>query len=138
MSSDPNPVTPPLPPDVAEVSSAAPAAGVPGSIPSTPDDRTMAMLCHLGGILTAFIVPLIIWLIKKDQSKFVDDQGKEALNFQITILIGYLIAALPSCFLMGVPSLAVWIIAVVLGIMGAVAANKGEVYRYPLNIRFIK
>jgi len=60
-------------------------AGLPAEIKQ--EDKTMAMLCHLLGILTAFLGPLIIWLVKKDQSPFVDDQGKEALNFQITLVI---------------------------------------------------
>ena len=56
----------------------------PPSIESTPDDRTMALVCHIGGAVGSFLIPLIIWLIKKDQSKFVDDQGKEVINFHIT------------------------------------------------------
>jgi uncharacterized Tic20 family protein len=105
----------------------------------TQDDKTMAMLAHLLGILTGFVGPLIIWLIKKDQSPFVDDQGKEALNFQLTLLIAWLIAGASTAICIGfllVP--AVLIIAIIFGIMAAMAANKGEAYRYPVNIRFIK
>ncbi len=97
------------------------------------------MLCHLLGIFTGFLGPLIIWLIKKDQSNFVDDQGKEALNFQLTLLIADVIAW-ASCFIfLGaflVP--AVMIVRVIFGIMGTMAANKGENYRYPFAIRMIK
>jgi uncharacterized protein len=91
MSSNPPPQSPPPPPPPATPVE----AGVPTEIKS--EDRTMAMLCHLLGIVTWFLGALIVWLIKKDQSKFVDDQGKEALNFQLTMLIAYLIAV-ATCF----------------------------------------
>jgi Domain of unknown function (DUF4870) len=84
MSSNPPPDVPPSPPPVAPVE-----AGLPTEIKS--EDKTMAMLCHLLGIVTWFLGALIIWLIKKDQSKFVDDQGKEALNFQITLRGGWMV-----------------------------------------------
>ncbi len=107
------------------------------SIPSNTEERQMAMFCHLGGALLTFIVPLVIWLIKKDTSKFVDDQGKEALNFQLTMLIGHLVGGLTICFTAGMINMAIGILGLVFGIMGGVAANKGEVYRYPINIRMI-
>jgi uncharacterized Tic20 family protein len=106
-------------------------------IDSTPDDRTMAMLCHIGGAIGSFLIPLIIWLIKKDQSKFVDDQGKEALNFHITILIAHLIGGITLCFTFGIINMVVWVLALVFGIIGGLAAQKGEVYRYPFAIRLI-
>jgi uncharacterized protein len=107
------------------------------SIPSTQEDRQMGLFCHLGGALLGFLVPLIIWLIKKDQSKFVDDQGKEALNFQITLLIGHVIGGATICFTFGLINMAVWVLGLVFGIMGGMEANKGVVYRYPINIRMI-
>lgn len=94
---------------------------------ASKDDKTMAMLCHLLGLLTSFIGPLIIWLIKKDQSAYVDQQGKEALNFQITVAIAMLIASLSTMICIGfllMPAIA--IADLVLCIMAAVAANKGE------------
>ena len=103
----------------------------------TKDERTMAMLCHLGGIM-GFLVPLIIWLLKKDQSRFVEDQAKEALNFQITLLIGHFVAGLTICFTLGVVNGGLWVVGLVFGILAAVAANKGEVYRYPFALRLIK
>jgi uncharacterized Tic20 family protein len=109
-------------------------------VPSTTDDRTMAMLCHLGGMLTGFLVPLIIWLIKKDQSRFVDDQGKEALNFQISLLI-YLLITIPigivTCGFGFVLTFAVAIYGMVMAIIAAVKSNSGECYRYPLTLRLI-
>jgi uncharacterized Tic20 family protein len=111
---------------------------LPTHIPSTKDDRTMALFCHLGGVLGHIVLPLVIWLIKKDQSRFVDDQGKEALNFQITMAIALVISGASMLILVGIVLFpAVWITNIVFSIIGAVAANKGEVYRYPITIRFI-
>jgi len=56
--------------------------------------RNMAMLCHLLGLFTGFVGPLILWLLKKDEDPFIDRQGKEALNFQITVVIGWTVGAL--------------------------------------------
>jgi uncharacterized Tic20 family protein len=106
---------------------------------ATQDDKTMAMLCHLLGLLTSFIGPLIIWLIKKDQSAYVNEQGKEALNFQITVAIAMVVASFSVAICIGfalVP--AVGIADLVLCIMACIAANKGEPYRYPFCLRLIK
>jgi uncharacterized Tic20 family protein len=112
---------------------------VPAEIPSSSEDRTLALLCHLGGILAGFLVPLVIWLIKKDQSRFVDDQGKEALNFQLTVLIAWAVSFASAFVFIGLVLLpAVMILNIVFCILAAVAANQGQVYRYPLNIRLIK
>src|SRR4030042_5898484 len=93
------------------------------------DSKTMAMLCHLLGIFTWFIGPLIIWLIKKDKDKFVDDQGKEALNFQITVGIAYVVSGITAFLCIGVIlGMATWVCTLVFCIMGALKANKGEAY----------
>ncbi len=109
------------------------------------DARTWAMLCHIGafaGYIIPFghiIAPLVIWLIKKDESPFVDDQGKESLNFQISMSIYALIAALLIIAVIGIVLLtAVVIFDVIMVIIAAVRANSGERYRYPLCLRFIK
>lgn len=109
-----------------------------GAAPAS-DERTMAMLCHLLGIFTGFLGPLIIWLIKKDSSPFVDDQGKEALNFQITVIIGYVAAFVLSFVLIGfLIGPAVFVLSVVFCVLATMKANSGVAYRYPLNIRFIR
>jgi len=131
MSSNPPPDSPqPTPP-------AAPAqADVPSEI--KPDDKTMAMLAHGLGIF-GFLGPLIIWLIKKNQSKYVDEQGKEALNFQLTLLIGDALALATWCFVVGIFIwAAVYIIRIVFVVLSIMAVNKGEHYRYPFAIRLIK
>jgi uncharacterized protein len=110
-----------------------PQAGV------SQDDRTMALLAHLLGIVLGVIGPLIIWLIKKDQSEFVNDQGKEALNFQITVLICAIAASILSFVIIGFLLYPIIVVGeIVLAIMGGIKANEGVRYRYPINIRFIK
>ena len=105
----------------------------------TQEERTLAMLCHLLAVFTGFLGPLIIWLIKKDDSPFIDDQGKEALNFQLTVLIAMLIAGVTMCFYIGMLlAPAVGIANIVLCIMACIKANEGERYRYPWCIRFVK
>ncbi|WP_067605773.1 DUF4870 domain-containing protein [Nocardiopsis listeri] len=121
----------------------APHPGMPGSSATTgqpnQDERTMALLSHLSGILLWFIGPLIFFLIKKDESPFVRDQAAQALNFQLLLLIGYLISAvLYIIFIGAILQLAVWVCAVVFGILGGIAANKGEWYRYPFNVSWVK
>ena len=105
----------------------------------TQDDKTMGMLAHLLGIFLAIIGPLIIWMIKKDQSRFVDDQGKESLNFQIMLLIGYVIAGATSFICIGILiGPAVWIFGIIFSIIAALKAKDGIAYRYPVNLRLIK
>lgn len=103
------------------------------------DDKNLGLLCHLLGFFTSFLGPLIIWLIKKDQSAFVNDQGKEALNFQITVVIGYAIAYVLVFVFIGIFLLPLIMIAnLVFCIMGCVAAGQGRAFRYPVSIRLIK
>jgi uncharacterized Tic20 family protein len=108
--------------------------------------RKWAMLCHLSALVgllgngIGFVLgPLVVWLIKKEDHPFIDQQGKEALNFQITMLLAAFVSALLILVLIGIFLLvAVGILMVVLPIVGAVKANDGEPYRYPLAIRFLK
>ena len=112
------------------------------------DARMWAMFCHLGGlaglvpIVPAFgsiIAPLVIWQVKKNEFPFVDEQGKEAVNFQISMLL-YAIICIPLCFIcIGFFLLAaVGIVDIVFLLIAAIKANNGERYRYPISIRFIK
>ena len=98
-----------------------------------------AMLCHLLAIFTGSIAPLIIWMIKKNEDSFVDHNGKEALNFQITVLIAVIVAWLLCFICVGFVLLpAVGIADLIFSIMAAIKANSGEMYRYPVSIRLIK
>ncbi len=112
------------------------------------DARMWAMFCHLAGVggflpivpvLGSIIAPLIIWQIKKNDFPFVDEQGKEAVNFQISVLLYAFVAGL-MCFMCAGFALlpVVYILDVVLLIIAAIRANDGQHYKYPLTIRFIK
>jgi uncharacterized Tic20 family protein len=102
------------------------------------DQRTLAMLAHLLGIFTGPIGALVIWLIKKDEGGFVENQAKEALNFQITVLLASLLAGILVLVLIGFLLLmAVWLGNLVLCIMGAIKAAEGVRYRYPLTLRLV-
>ena len=107
-----------------------------------PKDVTnIAMLAHLLGVFTGFIGPLIIWVIKKDDHEFINDQCKEALNFQLALMIAYAVTgmiAIISCGLLFFVPMAPWILGLVFGITATVAASKGEAYQYPVTIRFLK
>ena len=113
-------------------------------------ENTWGMVCPVAA-LAGFIGvpfgnllgPLIIWLIKKDEEPFVDNQGKEALNFQITVAIGgfvaivLIITVIGACI--GIPLLvAVGIVDLIFCIVASVKANSGEAYRYPVSIRFVR
>jgi uncharacterized Tic20 family protein len=103
------------------------------------DARMWAMLCHLLGLFTCFIGPLIIWLIKKDEEPFIDDQGKEALNFQITVAIAGIVSAVLTVVCVGFfLGIAVSIADLVFCIIASIKANSGQAYRYPVSIRLIK
>lgn len=113
---------------------------------STSEERNWAMVCHLAafsgyvGVPLGWILgPLVVWLMKKDEFALVDDQGKEAINFQISLFIYYIPAIILVFFIIGIPILLALVIAnIVFTIMAAVAANRGERYRYPITIRFVK
>ena len=108
---------------------------------ASQDDRTMAMLTHLSGILLGFIVPLIVWLVNKDNPSkgFLNDQSKEALNFQITLLFVYIIGIILSIILIGaLVNMVAWVACLVLSIIAGLKAKEGIAYRYPFAIRLIK
>lgn len=103
------------------------------------DDRNLAMLAHLLGIVSGFVGALIIWLIKKDQSAFIDEQGKEALNFQITVMIAFVGSWILMFVLIGMLLMPLILIGnLVFCILAAVAVSKGEHYKYPFAIRLLK
>src|SRR3546814_19588256 len=70
--------------------------------PVSSDEKLFAIFAHIGTIISSFLIPLIIWLVKKDDSKFIDHHGKEALNFQITMFIGYVAGLILTFVLIGV------------------------------------
>ncbi len=115
----------------------------PGAYQQAPvsqsDEKTWAMLGHIGGILVGFIAGLVVFLIYKDRSQYLKEQGAEALNFQITMAIGYVAATVLSFVGIGLLLYpAVWILQIVFGIIAGLAASRHENYRYPFAIRFVK
>jgi uncharacterized protein len=111
------------------------------------NERMWAAISHLSGFLgyvgivpfASIIGPLVVWLLKKDESAFIDEHGKESLNFQITMSIAYAISlalwlVLIGIFLTGV--LGIWI--TVLIVVATVKANNGEHFRYPLTLRLVR
>lgn len=123
------------------------------SVPPPPnenkDAHTWAMLCHISAFsghiipLGHIIGPLILWLVKKEESHFIDNHGKEAVNFQITLTLYSILCVIAIMTVVGAciggPAVFIlWILDLVCTIVAAVKASNGEPYRYPLSIRFIK
>jgi uncharacterized Tic20 family protein len=106
----------------------------------TPEDqRLWATLTHIGGIFFNFIAPLVAYLVLRDRGGFIREHTRVALNFHITMAIAYAVGTLTVWLGIGVLiALAAGVLSLVFGIMAAVAANRGEFYRYPLSIEFIK
>lgn len=110
---------------------------------ATPDRRTYALFTHLSLLLVHFgvmvIPPLVLWLIKRKESHFIDDHGREAVNFHISLLIYALASTLlvPVCGIGIVGWVATYLLGIVGMILGAAAANRGEYFRYPATIRFL-
>jgi len=103
------------------------------------------MLCHLlafAGLvipLGSIVGPLVVWLLKREDHPFIDDQGRESLNFQISMLIYTIVAAILVFVLIGVLLLlALFVFWFVMVIIASINANSGVAYRYPLNLRLIR
>jgi uncharacterized Tic20 family protein len=107
----------------------------------TEDERMWALIAHLSYLAGSvigfpFVGPLVVWLIKKDQSPFVGDQAKEALNFQLAVMVAVLVLIVTCIGAILAP--VVGIAALVYSIIAALEANKGVYYRYPYTIRLIQ
>ncbi|MFA6723465.1 MAG: DUF4870 domain-containing protein [Lentisphaeria bacterium] len=122
-------------------------AATPVQAQLVPDDheKQLGLLLHLSFFagfivpIASILVPLIIWLLKRDNSKFIDDTGKEVLNFQISLFIYSIIAGVLCLLLIGFLLLfIIFIAAIVCAIQGAIKANQGETYRYPYILRLLK
>ena len=111
---------------------------------SSKDEKMWGMLCHLSA-LAGFVIPfgniigpLVVWMLKKDEFPHVDDQGKEALNFQISMTIYFIVGAILILVAIGIviiPILGIfWLIMIVIA---SIKANDGEKYRYPFTIRLV-
>src|SRR5579871_4424202 len=101
-------------------------------VPPTSDEKTLAILSHILTLVAGFIAPLVIFLIKKDESKFVSDHAKESLNFQITVFLGFIVGIILMIVIIGI--LLIWAICIldlILVIIATVRASEGKIYRYP-------
>jgi len=144
---EPNESAPPPPPP-------PPVSEPPGSAGGiSAEQRQWAMFAHLSaltGLLTGglgcFLGPLVIWLVKRETMPFVDDQGKEALNFNITMfavsvilwVVGTILLVILIGFLFWLAAFAVFVFWLVMTIIAAIKANEGVAYRYPLTLRLVK
>jgi uncharacterized Tic20 family protein len=107
----------------------------------TSDERTLGILSHILAIVPGIGIfgPLVIWLIKRDESQFVSESAKESLNFQLTMIIGWIIAWLLAVVLIGfVLMAALGILNLVLVIIATIKTSENKIYRYPFNLRLIK
>lgn len=108
------------------------------------------MLCHLSALLGFVLVPsanvwapLVVWLMKRNESSFIDEAGRESINFHISLwiysgaafLMWFTIILIPLALLLGI---AIYLLGLICTILGAVAASNGQSYRYPLTIRFLQ
>ncbi|GAB2569046.1 DUF4870 domain-containing protein [Dyella jejuensis] len=116
----------------------------PFTPPSEPivssNDRNLAMITHLSGIVLGVIVPLIVWLIHKDRTDktYLAGEAKEALNFQLTILIAWIICWVLQIILIGFFLMAVlWVVDLVFCIVAAVRVSSDGHYRYPFTLRLV-
>jgi uncharacterized protein len=102
------------------------------------DDKNIATITHLAGTVFSFIPAVIVWVLKKDDSPYLGDQAKEALNFQITIALAMFISSILIWLVIGIFLVAiVWIFNIILCIIAAIATSKGERYRYPFCLRLL-
>lgn len=124
-----------------------PSAGASQPPLTAAEDKQWASMAHFGGILN-FIPPLIVWLVFKDRGAMTNREGKESLNFQITLAIAWMVFWIVDSVLLFIPILgwpiglllllALIVCQVLFPILGGVKVNSSGSYRYPLNFRFIK
>ena len=115
-----------------------PATSSPITEP-TNDERMLALLAHVLTFVSSFIIPLVIYLVKKDESRFVAEHAKESLNFQITLAILFAISFILIILVIGIFMMwALGIAAFVLVIVATIKASEGKMYRYPFTLRLIK
>ncbi|HET8899491.1 MAG TPA: DUF4870 domain-containing protein [Rhodanobacteraceae bacterium] len=157
MSVPPDSVPPPSPTPPSAPPTPPPAAPPSTELSAVPaEQRQWAMFAHLSAILAAvltiklgglgcFLGPLVIWLIKRDTMPFVDDQGKEATNFNITVAIVFLLMWVFAFMTFGLGLLLtvpLWVLialaALVFTVIAAIKSNEGVKYRYPFTLRLIK
>ncbi|MBB3225533.1 hypothetical protein FHW69_000123 [Luteibacter sp. Sphag1AF] len=136
--STPSDQIPPSPPPAPPPYSPPPYEPPPTTVAN--DDRNIAMLTHLSGVIFNIIVPLIVWLIYKDrpEKSYLVAEAKEALNFQITVLIGYVVCWVLTIIVIGAfLNWLVWLANLVFCIIAAVKVSQTGTYRYPFALRLV-
>ena len=105
----------------------------------TSDERTMAILSHALALVAPVLAPLIIYIIKKDESKYVAEHAKESLNFQLSMFICFMISFVLMIIIIGIFLMfALGILSFILVIIASVKASDNKLYRFPFNFRIIK
>lgn len=127
--------------------SPSPAPATPPSAPSTAsaEEKQMGMFCHLSSF-AGYVIPfgnifgpLVLWLMKRETMPFVESEGKESVNFQISMTIYMLVSAVLMFFCIGLPMLIGFaIFDIIVVVMACIESSKGNAYKYPLCIRFIQ
>ncbi|ARC57109.1 hypothetical protein AS850_08485 [Frondihabitans sp. 762G35] len=103
------------------------------------DEKLWSTLIHIGGIFFSFVPAIIGYFVLRDRGPFIKEHTRVALNFQLTMLIGYVVGTILSVVGIGLLiDLAVWVVTIVFSIMAAIAANQGRYSKYPLSIEFFK
>ena len=132
-------------PDAPVVSSTPPSNSMPAATLDEQQSRNWAMACHLSALagylvpLGGLIGPLLVWLIHRDRHPFVDEQGKEAVNFRLTLYLYYTVAFALVFVLLGIVLLALLVLFdLIFVIVAGVRAGNGEHFRYPLTIRWLR
>lgn len=115
----------------------------PPSLPADPvptqDEKNLAMIMHVLSLVGFILLgPLIVWLVKKEESSFIDRQGRELLNFQLSIFIYSIVSLVLSLVCIGLVLLfVVSMTSLILTIIGLVKATEGKIYRFPLTIKML-
>lgn len=131
-----------LPPQPPGGGAQQPPAAAPAGAPQPLNDsevRQWAGFAHLGGLL-GILPSLIIWLVFRERSSFVDQEAKKAVNFQITLLIGYVALFVLGFVIpfMGFLSFAIWVVSLIFSVQGFQAVNRGQAYKYPFSLELVK
>lgn len=144
MSDSSNPSQPQLPPTPSpprpEVRGPEPPESPPTFAPAgSPSGRTIATLAHVLAIFFFLLGPLVLWLLKREEDPFIDDQGREVINWEITALIAWFISITVG-YIMGFGFLAplVFLVKIVFNVVGAVRSSEGQRFRYPYALRLLR
>lgn len=109
--------------------------------PSPGEEQGIGIAIHIGGLFTTVIVPLVLWLVYRDRSQFLSEHAKAALNWQILMLAGYIVAGIivffPIPFLGSLLQTGIFIIAAIFSVLSAIAANSRQPHRYPLDLKIV-